>query len=292
MLSESLGKDFVLTTELMPPRGADVSSLLENIDRISSIGRIQAVNVIDSPSARLHMSSLGASIMLLQKGIEPIYQMVCRDRNCLALQSDLLSAASFGIRNVLALTGDHPARGASDHPFTMPVYDLDSTSLISAISNMNHGKDISGRDLTGPTNFTIGGAISPSIEPSGPEVLKVERKLKAGASFFQSQAVFDFVQMEDFISEVEKRGQDIRDKTLMGLIPLRSKRMITFLNNLPGINVPPNVAKRVVDAKDPAMEGIQICIETLDKVKSFGLGGAHIMPVGKLSSLEKIVESI
>ena len=116
--------------------------------------------------------------------------------------------------------------------------------------------------------------------------------LQTGASFFQSQAVFNFTQMEDFISDVEKREQDIRKKTLMGLIPLRSKRMIEFLNNLPGINVPKEIADRVINAKDPAMEGIEVCIEALDLARSFGLGGAHIMPVGKLSSLEKIVESI
>lgn len=291
-LSKRIGNEFIITTEIMPPRGSDPSDMLKQADIIRLIGKISAVNVIDSPSARLHMSSLGASIMLLQNGIEPIYQMVCRDRNSLALQSDLLSASAFGIKNVLALTGDHPARGASDHPFTRPVYDLDSTSLISAISGMNKGQDISKRRLCAPTSFTIGAAISPCAKPKEPEVLKVERKLSAGASFFQSQAVFDFSQMEAFMIQVEKRGNDIRKKTLIGLIPLDSSKMIGFLNSLPGIRVPQELKKRVLGAKDSRKEGIEACIESVDMAKSFGLGGAHIMPVGRISSLEKIVKNL
>jgi len=291
-LSESIGRGFTLTTELMPPRGADIKGFVEYVARVRSLSGITAVNVIDSPSARLHMSSLGASVMLLQNGLEPIYQMVCRDRNCLALQSDLLSASAFGIENVLALTGDHPARGASDHPFTKPVYDLDSTSLIAAIKKLNMSRDIIGRTLTGATSFTIGAAVSPTIDPAEPEALKVERKLAAGAQFFQSQAVFQSADIESFMAIVEETLPEMRKKVLVGIIPLSSMRMIGFLNGLPGIIVPEKIAARVKDAKDPQEEGVAVSTEIIDEIKSVGFGGAHIMPVGHLDSLEKILSAL
>jgi methylenetetrahydrofolate reductase (NADPH) len=291
-LSESIGRRFTITTELKPPRGPDTAKFRQEMEAVKGIGRVTAVNVIDSPSARLFMSSLGASIMLRQNGIEPIFQMVCRDRNMLALESDLLSAAAFGIENILALTGDHPKRGASDHPSAMPVFDLDSTSLLATIAMMNEGRDPSGVELNGRTGFFAGAAINPSVRPVEPEVLKVKRKMAAQARFFQTQAVFEPKKLEEFMAKSDRLVGDIRARVIVGIIPLASEKMIGFLNRLPGIRVPSEVSKRVVGAKDPQAEGIQVALETIDQIKRMGLGGVHIMPVGRIGSLEAIVGQI
>ena len=291
-LSETVGKKFTVTTELMPPRGPDTTKFIEEINVVKGLRKVTAVNVIDSPSARLFMSSLGASIMLRQNGLEPIFQMVSRDRNMLALESDLISASAFGIENILALTGDHPKRGASDHPNTKPVYDLDSTSLIRTISMMNEGCDPAGMMLNAKTRFYVGGAISPSVKPVEPEVLKVKRKMEAGARFFQTQVVFDAGAIEEFMLKADKLAGDIRPKVIVGIIPLASEKMIAFLNKLPGIHVPEKIAKRVTEAEDPTKEGITVSLELIDAVKKLGLGGAHIMPVGRVNTLAEILERI
>ncbi|MFH1054801.1 MAG: methylenetetrahydrofolate reductase [Candidatus Altiarchaeota archaeon] len=291
-LSESIGRKFTVTTEVKPPRGPDTTKFIGEVNVIKGLKNVTAVNVIDSPSARLFMSSLGASIMLKQKGIEPIFQMVCRDRNMLALESDIISAAAFGIENILALTGDHPQRGASDHPNAKPVYDLDATSLIRTIMMMNEGKTPLGVELNARTGFYVGGAISPSVRPVEPEVLKVKRKTEAGAKFFQTQVVFDTTVLEEFMLKADKLVGDIRPKVIVGVIPLASEKMITFLNKLPGIKVPEDTAKRVINSEDQQAEGILIALEIIDGIKSLGLGGVHIMPVGRTETLERIVERI
>ena len=291
-LKKSIGKRFTITTEVKPPRGADTTKLLRELSQIKKIKKITAVNVIDSPSARLYMSSLGASILLRQKGVEPIFQMVCRDRNVLALESDLLSASVFGIENILALTGDHPSKGASDHPHIKPVYDLDSTSLIKAVNLMNQSTDLSGTTLDGATDFFVGAAISPNVVPKEPEMLKIRRKIEAGAGFFQTQPLFTTQQVKEFNQYIGKYAPEVSNKTLVGLIPLTSEKMITFLNHLPGINVPKEVAERVCNSRDPSQEGVNVCIELADEIKKYGFGGVHIMPVGKTESLKKILSEI
>ncbi len=291
-LSDTLGRRFTLTTELKPPRGPDTSGFLGEMEAVKRIGKITAVNVIDSPSARLFMSSLGASVMLRQNGIEPIFQMVCRDRNVLALESDLISAAAFGVENILALTGDHPKRGASDHPSALPVFDLDSTSLLSTVAMMNSGRDPSGVELNARCRFFPGAAVNPNVTPLEPEVLKMARKTAAGARFFQSQAVFDRRTLEAFLLKADALVGDVRKNVLVGMIPLASAKMIGFLNRLPGIRVPEDVARRVTSSADPQAEGVSVCLELIDDAKALGLAGVHIMPVGRLGSLEGIVGSL
>jgi methylenetetrahydrofolate reductase (NADPH) len=288
-LSERLGKGFTLTTEVKPPRGPDTTGFIQELAAIKALKKITAVNVIDSPSARLYMSSLGASVLLKQAGLEPIFQMVCRDRNVLALESDLIAAAGFGVENILALTGDHAAGGASDHPKAKQVFDLDSTSLIKTITLMNDGSDIVGGRLNAPTSFCVGAAISPTVTPLEPQVLKVKRKLAAGAEFFQTQVVFDAGAIEDFMEKADDLVGDIREKVIVGVIPLASAKMIAFLNRLPGITVPEDAAKNVTSAKDPQAAGIEAALELIDGIRSQGLAGAHIMPVGRLKALQAIV---
>ena len=289
-LSKRLGKKFLLTTEIKLPRGCDTKAFQNEISEISTLDEITSVNVLDSPSARLFMSSLGASIMLNQSGLEPIFQMVCRDRNTLALESDLISAGAFGIENILALTGDHPKKGASDHPHTKPVYDLDSTLLIKNISLMNQGLDIEENNISCKTNFFVGGAISPSVNPLEPEILKTKRKMDAGAQFFQTQAIFEVGILERFIDLSQKHCGDIRSKVIVGLIPLASERMIKFLNGLPGINIPKKISDEILNSDDSIEQGISMTVDLIQKIKDLGFGGVHVMPVGRLSSLEKILE--
>ncbi|MBU0763047.1 MAG: methylenetetrahydrofolate reductase [Candidatus Altiarchaeota archaeon] len=290
--SKKIGKKFIYTTEVKPPRGTNTKPFIDEIKAIKKIKGLTSVNVIDSPSARLFMSSLGASIMLEKHGLEPIFQMVCRDRNSLALESDLISASAFGIENILSLTGDHPQRGASDHPKTQPVFELDSTTLIKTITLMNQGTNLMGQELDGKTNFFVGAALSPSSTPSEPEILKTKRKMDAGARFFQTQAVFQVKTVEEFFDKSDKILGDIRPVVLAGTIPLVSEKMIAFLNRLPGIRVPEDVASRIAKSKDPVEEGISMTMDLIDGIKSQGLGGVHIMPVGRIGSLRKIMDSI
>jgi methylenetetrahydrofolate reductase (NADPH) len=291
-LSESLGGGFTLTTEVKPPRGPDTFKFRQDLEVIRGLKKITAVNVIDSPSARLYMSSLGASVLLKQAGLEPIFQMVCRDRNVLALESDLISAAAFGVENILALTGDHASLGASDHPKAKQVFDLDSTSLIKTIAMMNGGSDITGGRLNAETGFYVGAAISPTVTPVEPQVLKVKRKLDAGAEFFQTQVIFDTAAIEDFMLAADELVGDIRRKVIVGVIPLASEKMIAFLNRLPGIDVPEGVGRRVTSSKNSLEEGVMVALELIDGVKSLGLTGAHIMPVGRMNALESIVRQL
>jgi methylenetetrahydrofolate reductase (NADPH) len=289
-LQKKIGKKFIITTEVKPPRGPDTTGFQEEIGQIKSNKKITAVNVIDSPSARLFMSSLGASILLKQGGLEPIFQMVCRDRNMLALESDLISAQAFGITDILALTGDHPGRGKSDHPRVKPVYDLDSTSLLKTISLMNCGETPAGVKLNKKTSFFPGAAISPQVNPALPEILKTKRKIQAGARFFQTQAVFDTQKLGEFLDLTDENIQDIRKNIIVGVIPLTSERMIKFLNNLPGIRIPKPMSKKIIESENPEETGVNIAINTIDEIRKMGVGGVHIMPVGKTQTLHKILD--
>ncbi|MCX6695203.1 MAG: methylenetetrahydrofolate reductase [Candidatus Altiarchaeota archaeon] len=292
-LSENMGRKFVYTVETKPPHGPDLSEFMEKIEvykRLSN--KIHGVNVVDNLASRLFMSSLSSSILLKQNGVEPVMQLVCRDRNVLAMESDLIGAAAFGIQNVLVLTGDHPKSGSSDHRNVRPVYELDSTSLIKVVSLMNSGVEINGKPLNKPTEFFVGGAVSPGVKPLEPEVLKLKRKIAAGARFFQTQVVFQESVMERFLNLSDRMVGDVRGKIILGLIPVSSEKTINFLNKLPGIKVPPEISSRIKSAKDPVEEGAQITLELVDKAKSMGLAGAHIMPVSGVKALERIFNEL
>ena len=292
-LSENIGKRFVYTVETKPPHGPDLFEFKEKIEVYKRIWpKIHGINVVDNLASRLFMSSLSASISLKQGGLEPVMQVVCRDRNVIALESDLIGASAFGIENVLALTGDHPKSGSSDHKNVKPVYELDATSLIKVISMMNDGLEINGKSLNKPTNFFVGGAVSPGVKPLEPEVLKLKRKITAGAQFFQTQLVFKADVMENFLSTTDKMMGDVRGKILLGVMPVSSEKTISFLNKLPGIRVPDETVKRVKSSKDPVEEGAAITLELIDEAKKLGLAGAHIMPVSGVKTLEKIVSQL
>lgn len=293
-LSKNFGKRFVITGEIAPPRGPDLTEFMKEVDEFKHLmNGLDGVNVVDLPGCKLLMSSFAASIILQQNGVEPIYQLVSRDRNVIALEADLIGASAFGIENVLALTGDHPRSRSSDHPMAKPVFDLDSASLIKTLKMMNEGNDINGKPLNKPTNFFIGAAIAPGATPLEPEIYKTKRKMRIGAEFFQTQAVFEISMIENFLDEYEKIiGEDIRDKILLGIVPLYSYGMVKFLRTMPGIEISEELGNRIKNAKDPVEEGVSIAAELIGKSKDLNLAGIHVMPAGKIETLVRLLENL
>jgi len=226
------GGSFAVTAEIGPPKGVDINRVIEPL--LPFRNRLAAVNVTDNQSSIMRASSVAASVMLMQHGIEPVYQLTCRDRNRLALQSDALGAYALGIRNVLVLSGDHPKVG--DHPQAKPVYDLDSVNLLEALDGLRKGFDMAGQTLTAaPSEFLLGAAVS--LESDAPELqlMKMEKKVRVGADFFQTQPVFDVERFARFREETAS----LESRVLAGIILLKSPAMAKFMNeNIAGISVP------------------------------------------------------
>ncbi|ODS39567.1 MAG: hypothetical protein A7316_05195 [Candidatus Altiarchaeales archaeon WOR_SM1_86-2] len=303
-LRDNFGKKFIATGEASPPPGPDMTEYAHEVEEMKHLmDKIEGVNVVDLPGARVLMSSLGASIYMLQKGVEPIFQMVVRDRNMAALQADLIAGAAFGIENILSLTGDHPACMASDHKGAKPVYDLDSATLIKTMKMLNDGKMLNGQDMNGKTNFFIGAAIGPTSSPLDGEVYKTKRKLDAGADFFQTQGIFDIEPMRDFLNLYDRLiGGDIASKTLVGIVPIRSYGMMQYLLTMPGVVIKDKIVNSVKEASDEQKRtgrkgliedaGINLCIDLVDEIKGLGMKGVHIMPVGNVRALKAIVDRL
>lgn len=293
-LSENFGKRFIVTGEIAPPRGPDLTDFYEEIEIYKPLmKKLDGINVVDIPGSLLLLSSLGAAIVLQQHRLEPVFQMVTRDRNVLALEADLISASAFDIENVLALTGDHPKVRSGDHPNARPVFELDSSSLIKTIIGMNKGFDITARKLNKSTNFFIGAALAPGVNPLEPEIYKTKRKLNAGADFFQTQAIFEPKLMENFLRKYKRLlGEDIRKRISMSIVPLYDWGMVKFLRTMPGVVISEETGKRIKNAKDPVEEGTNIASELIDCAKEIGMAGVHLMPAGKIEILVKLIESL
>ena len=236
---------------------------------------MDAVNVTDNQRAVMRLSSLGGSAVLLREGLEPILQLTCRDRNRIAIQSDLLSAWVLGVKNVLTMTGDPVDAG--DHPEAKPVFDLGSTALLKLIATLNRGEDSAGHPLDGKTDFFCGSTVNPGAEPFEPELERFHEKVDAGARFFQTQAIYDLEAFSRFMEKARKLPVHI----IAGLIPLRSTLMAHFLNEkVPGIRVPMGMIRRLETASDPREAGVQIALEVVDGLKQL-CDGIHLMLVGK-----------
>src|SRR3989338_3848243 len=224
-------KKFIITSEIGPPKGIDAKVILE--EGLLLKDRVDAINVTDSQSAVMRLGSLAVSRLLKEEGIEPIYQLTCRDRNRLALQSDALSAAALGVENILVLTGDHPSRG--DHPDAKPVYALDSVQLIEVVKKLESGKDMAVKELKGAPKFCVGAVVNPGASPIEPELIKFEKKIKAGVEFFQTQGVYDVESFARFMEKVKGYNTCI----IAGIILLKSAKMARYMNeNVSGIFVP------------------------------------------------------
>jgi len=280
-LMEKLRKGkFTVTGEVTPRKGADPRQILEVLSHLK--GQVDAVNVTDNQRACVKASSLAVSKVLLDAGVEPVFQLTCRDRNRIGLQSDLLGAHMLGVRNVLALSGDHPTIG--DNPLAKPVYDLDSTQLIEAISGLKRGEDMAGNKLDSNTEFFVGAALSPGAEDTEVELIKARRKIEAGAQFFQTQVVYD---VDGFISFMKSMP---KTPVLAGIVPLKSVKMAQFMDEkIPGVSVPKMLMDELDHSKNPLETGINQAAEIIRSVKPH-CSGVHIMALGQEQHVKTILE--
>ncbi|MFA5114441.1 MAG: methylenetetrahydrofolate reductase [Candidatus Omnitrophota bacterium] len=264
---------FLITSEMGPPKGIETKVILEDAELIR--GRVDAVNVTDLQSSVMRLGSLAVCSLLKQRGFEPLFQLTCRDRNRLALQSDILSAAALGIENLLILTGDHTTLG--DHPEAKPVFDLDSVQLLEVVGKLQEGFDMKGNRLEGVApKFCVGAAVNPGADPLEPEILKMEKKIEAGAEFFQTQAVYDINVFERFLDKT----RHLKVPLLAGIVLLKSAAMARYLNkNVAGICVPDDLIKEMQDGKDKEQKSVEIASRLIKKLRPM-CRGVHIMPIG------------
>lgn len=274
---------FVITCELNPPKGADLRPLYKHADEIRK--SVEAFNITDSAGARMAMAPLSVAHLLLDRGIEPILQVTCRDRNRLALQSELLAASSLGVTNVLCMSGDSPTGG--DHPEAKAVFDLDGISLLRSVSSLNAGSDLSGNALRGSPNFFAGAVVNPGAANLDEEIRRMEQKIEAGASFFQTQAVYELESFEKFMNAAHNFNVPI----LAGIIVLKSSKMARNLNaNLPGVHVPDHIIDELESADDVPSKSVEVSGRIIRDVREM-CTGVHIMAIGWESRVPSIVSA-
>jgi methylenetetrahydrofolate reductase (NADPH) len=282
---------FVVTGELGPPRGADPDIVRQKAQFLK--GRVDAVNITDNQTAMVRMASWAASLIALQEGLEPNYQMVCRDRNRLAMQSDILGAAALGIKTMLCLSGDHQSFG--DHPKSKKVFDIDSVQLISMVKKMrDESKFLSGEALTKPPRIFIGAAENPFGEPYEFRVHRLAKKIAAGADFIQTQCIYNMVRFREWIKQANEMGLTEKVYVLAGITPMKSLKMAQYMkSSVPGLDVPDWVIKRLegVEKKKQADEGIAIACEQIEELKNTkGVAGVHLMLIEWESRVPEITE--
>jgi 5,10-methylenetetrahydrofolate reductase len=274
---------FVVTSEIGPPKGTRVEEMLADAELLR--GRVDAINVTDLQSSVMRLGSLAVCHLLKERGIDPIFQVTCRDRNRLALQADLLSAAVLGIRNVLALTGDYASLG--DHPQAKPVFDLDSVSLLGVVKKLQGGTDMAGNALQGAPKFFVGAVVNPGGNPPEAQIIKMEKKMKEGASFFQTQGVYDIPAFEKFMKKVAP----LKVPVLAGIILLKSAGMARFMNkNVAGVFVPEPLIQRMAKAEDRVKTSIEIAAALIQGLKGL-CQGIHLMPIGWESKVPLVLDA-
>ena len=275
-------KTFIVTSELTPPKGPDYKDALKAAENMTPF--VDAINVTDGQSAVMRMGSLALCRLLADRGIEPVFQLTCRDRNRIALQSELLNAHGLGIRNVLCLTGDHVALG--DHPDAKQVFDLDSVSLIWAVQRLNKGFDMRENALNGATEFCAGAVVNPNASPIEPQLLKMQRKIQAGARFFQTQAVFDVSKLEPFVDLAKKMNVPL----MVGILLLKTPAMARYLNDhVSGIHVPEELIAELEKSSEPTKTGVEIAARMIKESKEL-TQGVHIMTGGREELVKEILE--
>ncbi len=280
---------FCFTGEGGPPKGTSPKAIQNKGELLKSC--CDAINVTDNQTAIVRMSSLAGCVILQEMGIEPVLQMVVRDRNRLALQSDILGAVALGVRNILCLSGDHQKFG--NHPTAKGVYDIDSIQFIQMVKTMrDEHKFINGEDISGDVPLYIGAAANPFADPFDFRVIRLAKKVKAGADFIQTQGIFDIAKFVAWMKMVRDRGLDEKTHILAGLIPMKSVGMARYMrNNVSGLSIPKELVDRMADAKDAKEEGVKICLETIEQLKEVeGVHGIHIMAVAWEDIVPRIVE--
>jgi methylenetetrahydrofolate reductase (NADPH) len=277
-------KQFLVTAEVAPPKGGDPTHMLQMAKTLK--GRVHGVNITDGSRAVLRMSSLAASVILLQNGIEPICQVACRDRNSIGLQADLMGAHALGIQNVLALTGD-PVK-AGDHAQARSVFELESVRLLQLIGKLNTGFDFNDKPLTdGAIDLFMGAAVDPQCGSWSGLQRRFERKLAAGAQFFQSQLISDFDRLEKFMTQI---ATDCNKPVLAGIFLLKSAKNAQFINRcVPGVHIPDHIIDRLERASDPLQEGMLIAAEQVQMARQL-CQGVHIMAVKREDLIAQILD--
>ena len=265
---------FAVTGEVGPPKGVDAEEVLHGAGVMAPC--VHAVNVTDNQSAVMRLGSLAVSRLLIEAGITPVFQLTCRDRNRIALQSDLLSAAALGVENVLAITGDHMVLG--DHPEAKKVFDLDSVQLLAAASELMRGKDQAGHELGSAPVFCLGAVVNPGSDDLDAQLIKMIKKIDAGAAFFQTQAVYD----ADLFSRFMERAGKLGAPVMAGIVPLKSAGMTRYMNeNVAGVSVPEQMIKRMAETAkaDRKKVSAEMSADFLRRVKDM-CQGVHLMPLG------------
>lgn len=282
---------FAVTCECGPPKGADVEHLRKKIALIK--GCVDAANVTDNQTAVVRMSSIGASAIMVREGVEPVMQMVTRDRNRIAAQSDLFGAHALGIRNMLCLTGDHQSFG--NHPFAKNVFDMDSIQLLDMVRTIrDEGKMNSGDPVEGGVKMFFGAAANPFADPFEFRVIRLAKKIAAGADFIQTQCIYDMNRFRDFMKMACDMGLHEKCFILAGLTPLKSVGMARYMNrNVSGITIPEPIIERMksVPKESQAEEGIRILLEQIEQVREIpGVAGVHVMAIEWEERVREIVE--
>jgi methylenetetrahydrofolate reductase (NADPH) len=290
--------EFVITAELSPTKVPDLSRLDKHIANYRS--GVDAINILDMPSATLRMSSLGAAIYVKQQGLEPVLQMTCRDRSKLAQQADIISAYAHGIRNILCLTGDYVTFG--DHPMSKPVFDMDSTNVIMMVNQLRKvGRAYSGTPIADSAKeepfkmqWCIGGAANPVGNKPHHLARTINRKVEAGVDFLQTQPIFDLDAFDAWWNELDKLGLHQKVKILPGILPPRSLKGLQFMmQHVPGIWVPPAVVKRIEAASDQKEEGILMCLETMQTIRQkYPVAGFHLYPLAWTETVPRMLKDL
>ncbi len=280
---------FAVTAEAGPPKGASAAVIQKKAEQLRNY--CDAINITDNQTAIVRMSSLAGCILLKQQSVDPVMQMVVRDRNRLAIQSDVLGAVAFGIGNILCLSGDHQKFG--NHPQAKGVFDIDSIQLIQTLKKMRDEKKfVSGDDISGEVPLFIGAAANPFADPFEFRVVRLAKKVRAGADFIQTQAIYDVPKFAKWMEMVCARGLDKQVHILAGVIPIRSAGMARYMrSSVPGVNVPEEIVTRMEKAKSAKEEGVNIILEIVEQLKPIpGVHGVHIMAVGWEEIVPTLVE--
>lgn len=281
---------FVICGEIGPPQSCDGDVIRNKVKYFK--GYVDAVNITDNQTAVVRLSSIASAKILIEEGIEPIIQMTCRDRNRLAIQSDLLGAAALGVKNVLCLTGDYLTFG--DHPEAKPVFDLDSVQLIATVANLNNGKMLSGCEMKKPTEYFIGAAANPFAVPFEMRLIRLHKKINAGAQFIQTQPVFDLEIFMRWMEHVVEMGLHEKTVILAGVLPVKSlKALLWMKEEVPGMKINEKYIERMKKANDPKEEGVKIVVELINMLKEIkGVKGIHLMPAMWESIVPTIIQEI
>lgn len=278
---------FVVTGEIGPPMGADTGHVYKAAEELK--GYVDAANVTDNQTSILRMSSIGGSFLAQQKGVEAVMQMTCRDRNRIAIQSDLLGAWAMGLKNLLLLSGDHQSFGNDKQ--AKNVYDVDSVQVIMMISDMqNEGRFSNGKKVKGVPSFFIGTSANPFADPAELQLIRLKKKIRAGAKFVQTQAIYDVDKFERWMEKVRAWGLHKEAYIEAGVMVNKSVRSIEATQMVPGMDIPDNLIERMRNASDPKEEGKNIVLEIISRIEKIeGVAGVHIMAIGWEEIVSEIV---